>query len=144
MSDLRELADQRLQAALERTGARNPRDFYRDRLRELKDRDAAAYRRGVDYYESRLIPAVASDECDPLEEWLEYGRFLATLFHEGETVQIDPTGRAEPYERPLPADRLVLHLPTSARERAIPVGLPPQLSPAQRAAYDLLVMRKVR
>jgi hypothetical protein len=33
----------------------------------------------------------------------------------------------------------VLHLPTAARELALAVRLPPQLSPAQQAAFELLV-----
>jgi hypothetical protein len=59
-------------------------------------------------------------------------------------VEIDPTGLAHPYSPPVPADRLVLHLPTSAREPALLVGLPPTLSPAQRASFDLLVKGAVR
>lgn len=135
-------ADFRFERALQAAEARDPRDFYRERLRELRERDEQAFRRAVEHYESRLIPAVADEGSDPLAEWLEYGRLLAELTTPGETVQIDPTGRASPYSPPVSVDRLVLHLPASAREKAIPVGLPPQLSPAQRAAFDLLVQRR--
>jgi hypothetical protein len=33
----------------------------------------------------------------------------------------------------------VLHLPANAGHPALPLGLPPRLTPPQRAAYDLLV-----
>jgi hypothetical protein len=136
---LRERADQRFARALQETGARDPRDFYRQRLRELRERDEGAFQRALDYYENRLVPAVAAEGSDPLVEWLEYGRLLAQLSLDGRTVQVDPTGRAGPYAPPVPLEHLVLHLPTSTREAALPVGIPPELSPAQRATFELLV-----
>ena len=135
----RDLADRNFARALAQTGARDPRDFYRQRLRELRERDEAAFRRALHYYETRLLPAVAAEGSDPLAEWLEYGRVLAQLSRDGRTVQIDPTGKAHPYAPPVPMDHLVLHLPTSVRGPALAVGLPPTLSPAQRAAFELLV-----
>lgn len=138
---LRERADRRFEEALQTAGARDPRDFYRARLRELKERDPASYRRAVAYYEERLIPAVAEEGSDPLAEWLEYGRVLVSLSAPGRTVQIDPTGRASDYARPVPADALVLHLPAGAGEAALVLGIPAKLSPAQRASYDLLVKK---
>lgn len=140
---LRELADSRFAAALAETGARDPRDYYRDQLKQLKERDPTAFRSGSEYYEQKLIPAVASEDGDPIAEWLDFGRFLAQLQVEGSAVQIDPTGRASAYRRPVPIQNLVLHLPTSTREPAIPIGLPPELSPSQRATFDLLVRHKV-
>lgn len=138
----RELADRRFEAAIAESGARDPREYYRDRLRLLREADSAAFREAVHYYESRLIPTVAEEDSDPLGEWLEYGRMLAALSTPGETIQVDPSGRAGPYTRPIPGDHLVLHLPTSSREPVVPVGLPPELSPAQRATYTLLVERR--
>lgn len=135
----RETADQRFQQALTASGARDPRDFYRQRLRELRERSPDAYRRAVEYYETRLIPAVAAEGSDPITEWLEYGRVLATLTAEGRTLQIDPSGRARDFAVPVAADTLVIHLPTAAGEPVLVVGLPTKLSPAQRATYDLLV-----
>ena len=145
MSDqtLRDRAEQRFQAALRDSGARDPRDFYRDRLRELRERDPGAFRRALRYYEEELIPATARDDTDPLAEWMEYGRLLAELTLGGRTVEIDASGRARPYAAPVARDRMVLHLPTSAREPALVVGLPPRLSPAQRATYALLVRQSV-
>ena len=140
---LEERAEERFAAALAASGARDPRDFYRAQLKELKEHDAAAFRKGTDYYEKRLIPAVAAEEGDPLGEWLEYGRYVALLLADGSTVQIDTSGRSAPYQRPVPLDHLVLHLPTSTREPAIPIGLPPKLSAAQRASFELLVKQRV-
>ena len=144
MSELRARADRRYEEALQHTGARDPRDFYRERLRELRERDAEAYREATRHFEQSLIPAVARDDSDAIAEWLEYGRVLATLLAAGATVQIDVTGLSTPYKPPVPLDQLVLHLPTSARDPALAIGLPAQLSPAQRATYDLLVARKTR
>ncbi|MEX0912050.1 MAG: hypothetical protein WD031_01365 [Gemmatimonadota bacterium] len=141
MADIRTRADQRYQEALERTGARDPRDYYRDRLRDLRKRDSAAYRRAAAYFQEELVARVADDDQDAIGEWLEYGRLLASLTFDGVTVQIDPSGRSSPYRRPVPLESLVLHLPASRREAAMPIGLPPKLSPAQRATYDLLVTR---
>lgn len=125
------------------TGARDPRPFYREQLKELKALDPDAFAQGAAYYQSTLIPHVAEEGSDPLGEWLEYGRFLAALRCQGETVQIDPSGLSRPYKRPVPADHLVLHLPSSARDPGLPVGLPQELSSAQRAAFELLVRQKV-
>lgn len=139
--ELRQRANRRFERALEESGARDPRDFYRDRLRDLRARDEEAFLRAVEHYEQKLLPAVAEETSDPLVEWLEYGRLLAELTSPGKTVQIDPSGRAVAYEPPVPHDHLVLHLPDSSRERAVPVGLPASLSPAQSATYQLLVKR---
>jgi hypothetical protein len=140
---LRDRAEERFREALEHAGARDPRDYYRERLRELRARDEGAYRRATEYYESRLLPAVAREDTDPLAEWLEYGRLLAELTVSGRTVQVDATGLARAYTTPPEPGSLVLHLPTSAREPALLVGLPPRLSTAQRATYALLVKQSL-
>jgi hypothetical protein len=142
MTDLRRRADERFEAALERTGARDPRDFYRERLKELREASSTSFTRATEYFEQKLIPTVADENSDPIGEWLEYGRYLANLLHEGQTVQIDPSGRSVPFRLPAEVDHLVLHLPSSSRVAALAVGLPPRLSPAQRATYDLLVARR--
>ena len=136
-------ADRILEEALERTGARDPRDFYRDRLRALKESDPDGYRSAVAYYRDTLIPSVASGDAEPLEAWTEYGRTLAEAVAEGRTVSIDATGRARPYEGPV-ADHLILHLPEDRGSKALLVGLPPELTRAQRASYDVLVVGKQR
>ena len=84
--DLAATADRALEAALEASGARDPREFYRDRLRELKRVDADAYESAVAYYRDTLIPEVASGAVNPLGAWTEYGRRLADALAPGRTV----------------------------------------------------------
>jgi len=132
-------ADRRLEEALARDGARDPREFYRERLRELKQADADGYANAVAYYRDTLIPAVASGEVDPMEAWTAYGTRLAEWMAPGRTIAVDETGRAHTYEAPAPRTHLLLHLPSGKGGRALLVGLPAELSPAQRATYDVLV-----
>jgi hypothetical protein len=141
--DIRSVADQRFETALRESGGRDPREFYRELLKELRDTDTPAYRKAVEYFDSKLIPAVASESADPLAAWMEYGRYLAVLKAPGQTVQIDPSGRSREYSPPVPLDHLVLHLPASTRARALTIGIPPRLSPSQRAAFELLVQGKI-
>lgn len=140
-ADLTKTADTMLERALEASGARDPREFYRDRLKELREANPEGYQAAVAYYRDTLIPAVASGDHEPLGAWTEYGRRLAEALAPGRTVSIDETGRSTPYEGPLP-NRLVLHLPKGKGGRALLVGLPPELSAAQRATYDVLVNRR--
>lgn len=134
-----ERADRLLAEALERAGARDPREFYRERLRELKEADPAAYEEAVAHYRDVLIPSIAEADAEPLTAWTEYGRRLAELTAPGRTVAVDVRGRARPYEAPAGPDGLVLHLPDARSRRALVVGLPRSLSAAQRATYDWLV-----
>lgn len=136
-------ADRILEEALERAGARDPREFYRDRLRTLKETNPEGYQSAVRYYRDTLIPSVASGEADPLEAWTEYGRTLAEAVARGRTVTIDGTGQAHPYEGPV-GDHLILHLPDDGGAKALLVGLPPEPTPAQRATYAVLVAGKKR
>lgn len=142
MSTDQERADALLESALEATGARDPREFYRERLRELKQAHPAAYEKAVAHYRDVLVPGVAGGELEPLEAWTEYGRTLAELEAPGRTMVVDATGRAHPYEPPVNRDGLILHIPDDRKHRALLVGLPPELSPAQRASYDWLVAGK--
>jgi hypothetical protein len=142
--DLNERADARLEAALKEAGARDPREFYRERLRDLKQANPDGYAAAVSYYKDTLIPQVAAGEGDPLAAWTEYGRRLAEAVTPGRTVSVDGTGRAHPYRAPAARDHLVLHLPEAKGARAILVGLPAELTPAQRATYDVLVSGKLK
>ena len=142
MGDLSvEEADRRLEAALAASGARDPREFYRERLRDLKESNPDGYRTAVDYYRDTLIPTVASGSMPPMHAWTEYGRHLAEASAPGRTVAVDGTGRAHPYEAPPRPEHLVLHLP-HAPGRALLVGLPAQLTSAQKATFDVLVQGK--
>ena len=71
--------------------------------------------------------------------WTEYGRTLAELSGPGRTVALDGSGRSQPYEAPADPSHLVLHLPDNTRAPALLVGLPAELTAAQRASYDWLV-----
>jgi hypothetical protein len=141
--DLAAAADEVLASALAEAGARDPREFYRDRLRELKQADPGAYESAVSYYRDTLIPEVASGTVDPINACTEYGRRLAAASSPGRTVSIDDTGVAREYVGP-DRDGLVLHLPDNAGARALLVGLPPTLSAAQRATYHVLVEGRQR
>jgi hypothetical protein len=140
---LTQAADQALEAALAASGARDPREFYRERLREIKRVRPQEYEGAVDYYQKTLIPEVARGTRDALEAWTDYGRRLAVALAPGRTVAIDESGRAYPWNAKEPG-RLVLHLPDEKGARALLVGLPPVLSDAQRATYDVLVAGKQR
>ena len=141
--DLAAAADNVLEAALAESGARDPREFYRERLREIKRSNPQRYESAVAYYRDTLIPEVAAGDRDPLEAWTEYGRTLAEALAPGRTVSIDETGRAHGYDGPN-RTRLILHLPDENGTRALLVGLPDALSDAQRATYDVLVAGKQR
>jgi len=137
--ELRERADELFAAALESGPARDPREHFREMLRELKAKDARAFRRAVDYHDTRLLPGIVEQGEDPLRSWLEYGRVIAELLAPGRTVVISPDGASGDYPPPPGGEPLVLHLPSSAREPARILALPARLSPAQRATLDLLV-----
>ena len=142
--DLPTLADRRFAEQRAATGARDPREFYRGLLRDLREADEAAYREMVARYEVQIVEAVGRGEADPLEAWLAFGLELAAAAAgPGRSVAVDATGRATPLEGRPRWDQMVLYLP-DGRGRAVPVSLPPELSDAQRAALDLLVKGKVR
>lgn len=140
--DLKQKADARFEEALEDSGARDPRDYYRDMLRELKERDADAYEGAVEHFRDVLIPGIASGELEPLAAWREYGCRLADWIAEGRTVEIDESGLSRPHDPSDYDDRLVLHLPDDTGEKALLVSLPSDVTSAQRATYDLLVAGK--
>jgi hypothetical protein len=137
-------ADARFALRLEETGARDPREYYRGLLKELKGRDADAYQGAVARYEEAVVSAIAAG-ADPLAAWLAFGVELARIVGgPGRTVVVDETGRAAELDGPPTWQAMVLHLPEARGARGLPVGLPPELSSAQRATVDLLVHGKVR
>ncbi len=132
-------ADARFAEALAATGARDPRAYYRDRLRELKRTNPQGYSEGVAYYQNTLVPSIATGQADPIDAWRDYGLLLARLTAPGRPVAVDATGRSRAYEPPGDTADMVLHLPQRSRERAILVALPPDPSPAQLATHQWLV-----
>ena len=141
---IKQIAEERFEAARQAAGARDPRDFYRDMLRDLKEVNPAGYDEAVRHFQETLVPSIASGEAEPLGAWREYGQLLAELMGPGRTVAVDASGRADPYQSQTPMDRLVLHLPNEKRSRALLVSLPPEPSSAQLATYQLLVKGKQR
>ncbi len=137
--ELHDRADQIFEDALGKTGAKDPREFYRKRLREMKAENPDAYGEAVAYYQNELVPSIAEAGDDPLMAWQQFGCRMAELTVTGTPIEIDTTGRRRPYAPPTPADRMVLHIPRGSKGRALIIGLPPELSAAQLATYDLLV-----
>jgi hypothetical protein len=137
--DLRARADARLEAALRERELADPREGYRARLRALRDTDAERFAQALRHYESAVLPGLAG-EADPVDVWVEYGRFLAGMLAPGRTITVDRTGLATPYEPPLPAEAMILHLPDDRSASVTPLATPIQMSPPQRATYDLLVL----
>ena len=141
---LRKEADRRFEAALDSSGARDPREFYREALRELREVNPVGYDRAVAHFQDVLVPSIANGESEPIGAWREYGRLIAEVTAPGRTVAIDATGRSFPFESDAPMDRLVLHLPEGKGRRAILISLPTDPSPAQRATFELLARGKHR
>lgn len=129
---------------MKETGARDPREFYRGILKALRENDADGYQEMVDLYQSEVVQPLAQGSRDPLSAWLEFGRTLAERSAPGKLVRVDETGRASPAPQELSWRELLLHVPDDRRTRALPVGIPPEPSRAQRATLDLLVRGRVR
>ncbi len=142
--EIQKRADRLFEEALERTSAKDPREFYRDRLRQMKAEDPDAYHEAVYYHQNLLIPSIVDSGADPLIAWQQYGCRIAELTTPGNPVEIDTTGRMYNYNPPAPKDRMVLHIPDETKGHALVVGLPAELSSAQRATYDLLVSGRKR
>ncbi len=136
---LRKKADARFEAALAAVGARDPREYYRSRLRELRDSDPQAYADAVAYYQTSLVTSIAEEDADPLQAWQKFGLKIAQATAAGRAVAVDPAGRSLPFEPPGRAGDMILHLPDARNRRALLVGLPPEPSAAQTATYNWLV-----
>ena len=139
-SPLQKAADTRFAQALAAADARDPRDYYRDRLRDLKRVNPKGYAEAVAYYRDTLVPSIAEGGAEPLAAWREYGLLIARTTAPGRTMAVDGTGRARTYEPPGEPSDMILHLPHASRAPALLVGLPPELSDAQTATYDWLVV----
>lgn len=126
------------EAAFADSPLEDPRARYREHLRALRSRDAAAFEAAVARYESELMPAVAAEGGDVVGAWREYGRALAELSGAGRTVAVDEQGRAASWEGEGEAT-LVLHVPDDATVPPLVVAAPRNPSPAQKATIALLV-----
>lgn len=138
-TDLQERADARFAAAIAASGARDPREYYRKQLRELKRSNPEGYDQAVGYYQDELVPSIAERDADPVQAWQVYGLLIARLAAPGRAVAIDPSGRSRPLESSGTLDDMVLHLPDTPQAPALLVGLPSKPSPAQMATHRWLV-----
>lgn len=151
MTDPRGAAERRTDAAFAEGPYLDPRAAYRAHLRVLRERDGAAFERGVKAYEALVQEIGAGGDAG--QAWLRYGAALAGETP-GRTVAIDADGRAsawagqddgqpsgdDPRERDAPgAVPLILHIPDDARAPALPLAAPRTPSRAQNASLALLV-----
>ncbi len=142
--ELQALAEQRLDAHLRETGAEDPRPRCRELLRELRTLREEAYADALREYAEEVTAQVAAEGGDPLAPWLAFTARVAARLHPGRTVRIDGEGRAEDFSPPARSDDLLLHLPDAKGLRALLVGSPREMRPAQAATVELLVHGKVR
>lgn len=141
--DLRARADARLERALETAAIRDPRPLLRPVLRQLKERDDAAFRSALHHYDNVLLPAVAGTG-DAVSEWRAYARLLATLAGAGRTVAVDGSGRAATVSADAaPESALLLHLPDDGAAPTVVLHCPRDPTPAQEASLELLVHGRV-
>lgn len=140
-AQLRTTAEQRLTDAAAAAGLQDPRPAYRERLRQLRENDTAAFERAIAHYERNVLPALAAGE--PLAAWAEYGAFLGGLTAAGRLVRVDASGRAEPWQAVPRQLDLVLFLPDDTAGAVLVIAEPLEPSPAQRATIELLVNRKL-
>jgi len=137
-------ADRLLEEALEMTGARDPREPFREFLRELKDRNPSEYEAAVSEYREEVLRGIAESGADPLVRWLEFGCATVQRLNPGRAIVIDGSGRATPYTSPPSWKDLILHIPDDRKSRALLVGSPPEPTAAQNATIQLLVLGKLR
>jgi hypothetical protein len=126
--------------AFEGCGLADPRPELRARLRLLRDSDPAAFERAKSHHDNVLAACAGAEQ---VVRWIEYGGQLGDLTSPGQLLQIDETGRAAPWTGTVGPDVMVLHLPDDGTAGALAPALPLRPSPAQRAAHQLLVGRKL-
>lgn len=133
-------AVERLGEACRKSGLADPRPTYRKLLKRLSSEDREAYREAVRHFEEELVPAVADGGADPAAAWIRYGLQLAAHLTGGEARAVDESGRARPVEDAddPPVGPLILWLPASAGDRALPLARPEEMSDSQRATLELL------
>jgi hypothetical protein len=140
--DRKTRAEARLESALTQSGLEDPRPAYRERLRSLRETSTSAFEQALRHYEEQTLVALAGD-ADPIEAWVEYGRVLGELTAPGRLLQVDTLGRASTYAPPAASDLLVLHVPEDSAAPILAAAVPRAASAAQRAAYALLVERRL-
>lgn len=141
MSDSKEAVERRTDEAFAASPWQDPRAEYRALLRQLRERNAAAFEEAVRAYETGVVARLGDGTVDPVAAWLGYGRRLAQNAGGGRTVRIDEDGRAHALgDDEIPAEpALLLQLPAEESAPAFVVAAPREPSPAQRATVALLV-----
>ncbi|MGH7475186.1 MAG: hypothetical protein ACRELD_02760 [Longimicrobiales bacterium] len=133
--------------------AQDPREAYRAALRGLKESRPDAFQRAIRHYEDVLVPAVADEAGEPLQEWLRFGLLLAESLGAGSVYRIDATGRAQATTAAeilsqggaapaVPSD-LLLFLPGEPGTAALSLLTPREPTPPQRATIELLIDRRL-
>lgn len=140
--DVKRRADARLEAALAAASLEDSRPLLRDRLRHLRADDPPAFERAVQHYEGAVLPKLAAEPA-PLDTWLAYAHLLGDLAGAGRYLAIAADGIAMPYAAPYLPGTLVLHIPDDTGVPAMAAAVPAQLSAAQRATLDLLVLGRL-
>jgi len=134
----REKADARLDAGLEALELDDPRSFYRNYMRWLRERNPVAFERASRHYQEHVLPRLADESTEPVGEWVEYGRFIAGLEGSGRALAIDAGGRAVAYQPPIGRGALILFIPDQLEQPALVLARPKRLSPPQQATLELL------
>lgn len=137
---LRAQADARLDSALGQGHWADPRAYYRERLRALKNHRPVEYEEATRYYEDVLVPRIAKEEVEPLAGWFEFGGRLAETGGPGKLYTVDRQGKATESTLPPPPSGLTLHIPEARELAPLVIAKPSSPSPAQQATYDLLVL----
>ena len=137
-SNVREIADAKLDAGFEALELEDARPHYRNHMRRLRDRDPASFERASRHYQEGVVPRLAAGESEPVTEWVEYGRFMAELEGSGRTMEIETDGRAVPYRPPVRKGALILFVPDRLEQPALVLARPKLLSAPQQATLDLL------
>lgn len=132
-------ADARLTQALLARGQADPRASYRERLRQLRAQQSGLFDAATRHYSEVVLPSLVDVAADPIETWVDYGRFLAELEGPGRVVRIDESGRAEGATSADGSSTMLIFLPEDRHQRALALLTPAQPSAAQKASYDLLV-----
>ena len=142
-AEQRTLADARLAQSLSERGYADAREPYRARLRELRQAQPSLFEAATRHYAEVVVPDLANAASDPVASWADYGRFLGELEGPGRVVAVDPSGSALHGPDAKPAGDMLIFLPEDRKSSALPLLVPAQPTPAQRASYDLLVLRKL-
>jgi hypothetical protein len=137
-SETRRKSDDRLERACAAAGLTDPRETYRDLLRDLRGRDPDSFARASGHYQSEVLPRLAGD-AEPIDTWIEYGRVLGELGANGRMYSIDATGLADVYRPPYARHSLVLFVPDDGTRGSFVAAMPITPTAAQSATVDMLV-----